>query len=152
MHPQECIEEGSQDFCVFCTYLIRLSNKRPVDQKASKDVKVRLFVQQQMQSMLEEIDKDSERAGQNVTHWMPGRLHIGQPQPVRLGKDEAASLNLVVSPNEHGFVVEIEVILGDAQVTLTRDRDGYTLYEHPCPMNESHHIEGNVITFNVTEE
>ena len=105
-----------------------------------------------MQSVLEEIERDSEKAGGNVTRWLPGRLHVGQPQPVRLGKDEAASLNLVVSPEEHGFIVELEVILGDATVTLSRDRDGYQLYEHPCPMNETHHIEGNVIRFNVTEE
>lgn len=83
---------------------------------------------------------------------MPGRLHVGQPQPVRLGKDEAASLSLHVSPNEHGFIVEIEVLLGAAVITLSRDRDGYTLYEHPCPMNESHHIDGNMIRFNVTQE
>lgn len=45
LNPKECIEEGSEDFCVFCTYLIRLSNNRAVDQK-KKDIKVRLFVQQ----------------------------------------------------------------------------------------------------------
>jgi len=48
--------------------------------------------------------------------------------------------------------IDIEVLLGSVKVQLERSSDSAVLFEHPCPMNASHHITGNIISFDLTGE
>lgn len=55
-------------------------------------------------------------------------------------------------PEKMSFEVEIEVLLGNADVYLYRNSDSKVIYQHPCPMNASMFIESNMIKFKVTSE
>lgn len=48
--------------------------------------------------------------------------------------------------------MELEVLLGDVKVQLIRNLDQEVLFEHPCPMNATHHIQHNIISFNITKD
>lgn len=48
--------------------------------------------------------------------------------------------------------VSLEILLGSAKVQLIRSTDSAVVYEHPCPMNSTHHIQRNIIAFNLEHE
>jgi hypothetical protein len=48
--------------------------------------------------------------------------------------------------------VEVEVLLGNATVKLLRNSDEKVLFEYPCPMDSTHHIESNLIKFDLSSD
>ena len=55
-------------------------------------------------------------------------------------------------PEKTSFEVELEVLLGTAEAYLYRNSDNKVLFEHPCPMNATHHVKNNLVKFKVTSE
>ena len=78
-------------------------------------------------------------------------MRMGRPQPVQLENKEVISLTFT-QPERMSFEVELEVLLGTAEAILYRNSDNKVLYQHPCPMNETHHVKDNLINFMVTSE
>lgn len=48
--------------------------------------------------------------------------------------------------------VEVNVLLGSANVKLLRNSDEKVLFEYPCPENPDHHIENNLIKFDLSSD
>lgn len=50
------------------------------------------------------------------------------------------------------MVVEIELLIGEADITLYRYTDNKVFFRHPCPMNPEHHVKDNIVRFNLSHE
>lgn len=73
------------------------------------------------------------------------------PQPVRLEKDQIIYLTFAYK-NLADLDVELNVLLGTAYVKLLRNSDEKVLFEYPCPENRSHHVENNLIKFDLSSD
>lgn len=52
----------------------------------------------------------------------------------------------------YDVVIDVEMLIGDAEITLYRYTDNKVFFQYPCPMNASHHIYDNIVKFNLSHE
>jgi hypothetical protein len=72
------IKEGTDDFCVFCTYVVKVQNHYKSNGN-NTDTKFRINIDQQVSKLGE--DQDIEKS-------FKGQIRLGSPQPLRLERGE----------------------------------------------------------------
>jgi hypothetical protein len=131
------------NFCMFCTYVIRIKNTHGKSDKDNKSsAKLNLIIEQSDRSGDANEANEEARAAKII-------LTPGRPQPVLLNRHQKVTFYW---PLDHeSNEIEIEVLLGDAKVKLFNTTGKDVLREYPCPMNSSHHIKDNIIKFDLKD-
>lgn len=80
-----------------------------------------------------------------------GDLRLAEPRPIELDRDQTIFL-VLKDDKPFDVVVELELLIGEVNVTLYRYTDNKVFFQHPCPMNADHHIKDNIVRFNLSHE
>lgn len=125
------IKEGDSEFCVFCTFVIRLTNN------GKTDAKLRLTVLQ----LITQLNGQRE-----IQKTFKSRLTINKPQPLRLERNEVTTLYF--KQDDDISLIEVELLLGNAEIKLLRSSDTKVLMKFP---DDGMALQQNFVTFNYTQ-
>lgn len=112
---QICVPVNSTDYCVFCTYVVQVKNTRL---STDEGIKARIYVTQ-------EVGDDEQ-----TSKLLRGKIHLGQPQPVRLEAHQKVELDIVAPLSLDHLFVEVEVQLGEAKIDLIRGIDDKVIWQY----------------------
>lgn len=141
------VKADSPEFCLYCDFIVRVSNDfEASDADAGSaadsdgDVSLKLVVQQ---------TESRPNAGDptRVDKVFKTEVIPGSPQPVRLDRGQISYMYFKgdISIDE----VQVEVLLGDAEMTLTRSSDDTLLSRYP---DSSQPAETNLVTFAFSQQ
>ena len=122
--PQEWLtsnEEGTidiqidtEDFCVFCTYVVKLKSNYPPaaesNGSSNDETKLSIVIEQQIPSVLQGVDQSDI-----IEKSFRGKLYESRPQPLKLERGQITYLDFKGIDAVDGKV-EVEVLLGDVKV------------------------------------
>jgi hypothetical protein len=118
------IKVGDPDFCNLCTYVLRVTNNFDNSSSLqSGETKFQVILQQL------ETHLDPQNNAQN-TKSFKNQIYVGRPQPLKLERNEVASLYF--KDSQHITQVDAEILLGDVEIKLYSTLSDKVLQQYPC--------------------